>query len=382
MNSSNYICPKCGNKDPKYIGYKNNVPYCRKCILFYGEKAPEHKHTGTLVTLNLGYSLSKDQKQISDQLLENYQNGVDSLVNAVTGAGKTEIVFDVIKYALANRQTVGFAIPRRDVVIELYVRLKNVFNSNTVIAVYGGSTSRLDADIVVLTTHQLYRYENYFDLLILDEIDAFPFNGNDLLYSMFHKAIKGHSVLMSATPSEEVQKTYSKPGKMILELNSRYHKHPLPVPKLVSKIPGFDFLYLTKTLKRFKKEKKPVLVFVPTISECEELYNKLKQCFKNGYYVHSKLPERSEIIKHFKAQKYQYLITTAVLERGVTIRNLQVIVYHSDSELYDEHALIQIAGRVGRKSDAPDGEVIFIGTTITKSMEKARETIIHKNTFL
>ena len=27
-----YTCPICHNKDPKYIGYKNNAPYCRKCI--------------------------------------------------------------------------------------------------------------------------------------------------------------------------------------------------------------------------------------------------------------------------------------------------------------------------------------------------------------
>lgn len=377
-----FVCPNCGNTDSRYIGLRNGKAYCRKCILFYGNKAPEHKIEGTLVTLNIKYSLSDDQNRISEQLVENYKNEIDSLVNAVCGAGKTEIVFKVITYALAHKQSVGFAIPRRDVVIELYLRLKSVFNSNSVIAVYGGSTNVLDADIVVLTTHQLYRYNNYFDLLILDEIDAFPFNGNDLLYSMFDKSVKGHSVLMSATPSENVLKTYRKPGKMILELNTRYHHHPLPVPQLIRINPFEKFSCLKSHLKRFLDDKKPVLVFVPTIPECEELYERLKHSFTKGYYVHSKLSTRPEIISGFKRNKFKYLITTAVLERGVTVRNLQVIVYDADNPLYDEHALVQIAGRVGRKADAPNGEVIFIGSTITKAMEKARDTINSKNAFL
>ena len=377
-----YRCPRCGNTDERFIGYLNGKPYCRKCILFYGEKVEEKEHSSGLVSLKLNYSLSIEQDQISSKLLSNYQNHVDSLVNAVCGAGKTEIVFRVISYALSRGQKVGFAIPRRDVVIELYVRLKNVFYQNSVIAVYGGSTSKLDADIVVLTTHQLYRYENHFDLLILDEIDAFPFKGNDLLYRMFDNAVKGNSVLMSATPSEEVLRSYSRKGKEILELNTRFHKHPLPVPKLVSLIPFLKDGYLIKTLKTFLKENKPVLIFTPTIYECENLYNRIQRLVPGGCYVHSKLKQRSQIIKRFRANQYKFLFTTAVLERGVTIRNLQVIVYNADNPLYDEHALVQIAGRAGRKSDAPEGEVIFIATKISDAMEQAKRTIESKNRHL
>ena len=377
-----YRCPRCGNTDVRYIGYLNGLPYCRKCILFYGEKVEEKKREGGLVSLKLNYSLSEEQERISNQLLENYKNNIDSLVNAVCGAGKTEIVFRVISYALSRGLTVGFAIPRRDVVIELYVRLKNVFNANSVVAVYGGSTSRLSADIVVLTTHQLYRYDKYFDLLILDEIDAFPFKGNDLLYKMFDNSVRGNSVLMSATPSEEVLQTYTHPGKAILELNTRFHKHPLPVPQLISILPLLKDAFLIKKMKQFLKENKPILIFTPTIYECENLYNRIRRIVPGGYYVHSKLLKRSEIIKKFRSNRYKYLFTTAVLERGVTIRNLQIIVYNADNTLYDEHALVQIAGRAGRKSDAPTGEVIFIATKISESMEKARRTIESKNKFL
>ena len=74
-----------------------------------------------------------------------------------------------------------------------------------------------------------------------------------------------------------------------------------------------------------------------------------------------------------------YLITTSILERGVTVKDLQVIVYHADHELYDEGTLIQISGRVGRKIDAYDGEVIFIASRKTKKMENAIRKIENAN---
>ena len=100
---------------------------------------------------------------------------------------------------------------------------------------------------------------------------------------------------------------------------------------------------------------------------------------KNGEVVHSKNPLREKIIEDFKNSKYDYLITTSILERGVTVKNLQVIIYQADHELYDESTLIQIAGRVGRKSDAKDGEVLFLANKKTEAMVSAIEKINEAN---
>ena len=64
-------------------------------------------------------------------------------------------------------------------------------------------------------------------------------------------------------------------------------------------------------------------------------------------------------------------MTTAVLERGVTVKDLQVIIFGADHPLYSSAALIQISGRVGRKKDAPTGEVVFIAKRETKEMVEA-----------
>ena len=76
--------------------------------------------------------------------------------------------------------------------------------------------------------------------------------------------------------------------------------------------------------------------------------------------MHSKHKDREKIIASFKNGDFLILVTTSVLERGVTVKNLQVIVMYSDHKLYNEYVLVQIAGRVGRKIGATKGEVIFI----------------------
>ena len=87
-----YVCPTCGNTDPKYIGYKNGHPYCRKCIAFKGEEADNIFTSPKRAYFKLNYELSEDQKRLSDKLITNYKKGINTLVHAVCGSGKTEIV--------------------------------------------------------------------------------------------------------------------------------------------------------------------------------------------------------------------------------------------------------------------------------------------------
>ena len=73
------------------------------------------------------------------------------------------------------------------------------------------------------------------------------------------------------------------------------------------------------------------------------------------------------------------MITTSVLERGVTVKDLQVIVMYADHQIYDEYSLEQISGRVGRKKDAPTGDVIFIGDENNEKIKKTISSIRSKN---
>ena len=374
-----YTCPICGNSDKKSIGYRKGKPYCRRCLSFRGEEAKEYPTYPQKISFSLGYELSDEQKLLSKQLIENYKNGTNSLVYAVCGSGKTEIVLGVIKYALQCGDKVGFAIPRRDVVIELSDRISGIFNKNTITCVYGGHVDNLYADIVMLTSHQLYRYTNYFDLLIMDEIDAFPFNGNDVLEAFFEKSCKKNYILMSATPSGKIKKKFSEEGFSILELFTRFHNNPLPVPKIICGPTAILIVKLIKYAKGFVKANKPLFIFAPTIEICEEIFKILSLVIPRGNYVHSKCHDREQIISDFREGKYIYLVTTAVLERGVTVKDLQVIIYKANHGVYSSGTLIQISGRVGRKKEAPTGEVIYLANEKTIEMEDSINEIRRAN---
>lgn len=334
------------------------------------------------VVFSLPYSLSEEQETLSKRIVHNFQHGIDTLVYAVCGSGKTEISYGVIAYAMERGMSVGFALPRRDVVIELHERLASAFPKNKIVAVYGGHSDALSGDCLILTTHQLYRYPKYFDLLVMDEIDAFPFKGSDVLLAMFYRALKGHCLMMSATPSKKVVSLFKTKGHEMLTLHTRFHKHPIPVPMIKIMHNPAKTLYLVRKLQEYRKTKKQCFVFVPTIDLCDSLYLKVALFVPNGNYVSSKREGRAQIIERFKKGKYAYLITTAVLERGITVKDLQVIVFDAHSSIYDAASLIQIAGRAGRKFDAPTGEVTFIADKETRAMVAAKKEIEYCNSFL
>lgn len=377
-----FICPVCGNKDPRLIGTLNGKPYCRKCVCFRGEEASNkyipHKNAG----YKLKYELSNEQKVLSKKIVDNFINGIDTLVYAVCGSGKTEISYDVICYAMAKGMHVGFALPRRDVVVELFERIQDAFPSSKVVAVYGGHCDVLEGDCIVLTTHQLYRYPNYFDLLVMDEIDAFPFKDNEVLQAFYKNSLRGHCLLMSATPSKKVVDSFKGKDKCILTLHTRFHKKPIPEPRMMIAFSVLKTIKLIALLKRYEKERKPALVFVPSIEQSKSLAFAISLFIKGGTYINSQRKDRTDVIRNFKKGIYHYLVTTAVLERGVTIANCQVVVYDADSYVYNAATLVQIAGRAGRKANHPDGDVVFIGETKTEAMQNAIKEIQYCNTFL
>lgn len=63
----------------------------------------------------------------------------------------------------------------------------------------------------------------------------------------------------------------------------------------------------------------------------------------------------------------------------MTFPSIDVAVIGADHEVFDEAALIQIAGRAGRSADDPDGDVTFFYNVKTKAMVKARQYTELKN---
>ena len=111
----------------------------------------------------------------------------------------------------------------------------------------------------------------------------------------------------------------------------------------------------------------------------EKISSFLGVFYKNGDFVHSERKNSKKIIEMFKNNHFHYLVTTSILERGITIKSLQVIIYHADNFIFDEATLEQISGRVGRKKDDPTGDIIFLCESETNSMHNAIKSIQKHN---
>ena len=107
-----FNCPICGNTDAHSLGKLNGRYYCRKCLMFKGEEAKSFFAYPKGAPIQINYNLSEEQKELSNRLVDNFKQGVNSLVYAVTGSGKTEICLRIIQCCIERGLKVGFAVPR------------------------------------------------------------------------------------------------------------------------------------------------------------------------------------------------------------------------------------------------------------------------------
>lgn len=353
-------CPRCLNEDPKFF-YKGSKGWmCRKCVGFKRvlveeelERIDRDSVREKSEVFKLPFELTAQQESIARKCAELVFSR-DVFIDAVTGAGKGDLVVYAIAAMLEKRMKVGFAIARRQVVLEIYERLKVIFPYAKVIAVCEGFHEELDGDIIVCTTHQCYRYYQAFDLLILDEPDAFPFKGNEVLQNIVLMACKGHMVFLTATKDSFIEERVRVGDAAVLSLYVRPHGFPLVVPEVVV---GHKLMLIVRLFKWIVGKSKR-LVFVPTIKQAE-LYAKLF-FFCGCAALTSRTEDKDEIIRRFRNGDIKVLFATTVLERGVTFEGIDVCVMEADHGVFDEASLIQMSGRVGRSFKCPTGECLFL----------------------
>ena len=75
----------------------------------------------------LSFKLSEQQCYASEKILSAIENCEDLLLYAVTGAGKTEMIYEGISLSRKRGFNVAIISPRVDVVVEISQRIKEVF---------------------------------------------------------------------------------------------------------------------------------------------------------------------------------------------------------------------------------------------------------------
>lgn len=310
---------------------------------------------------------------------------------AVTGAGKTEMIYPVIEHVLLQAGRVAIASPRIDVCLELYPRLMSAFSQVEIKLLYGGNEEAYAyTSLVICTTHQLLRFNEAFDLLIVDEVDAFPYASDASLHYAVKRAVKklGKLVYLTATPDRTLRKAM-KEGRMTSTLlPARFHGHPLPEPTFhwvgdwrQSIRQRQQKSKLWKLLVKFSQLAGVKLIFLPNIQLAELLYQWLNDSLTSIKLacVHSKDPLRKQKVQMVRDGEIELLISTTILERGVTFTNCQVCIVGAESHLFTRASLVQMSGRVGRKQDFPSGQLLYAHQGVSWAMKQAEKEIIGMN---
>lgn len=385
------ICHRCNNRTRKmFYTFESavtaeDVTYCLNCInLGRVDSATPLRAVETVRFIepcdyHLDFELSDVQKQASSRIVEAVHLKQHILLHAVTGAGKTEMTFEGIKTARNQGKNVAFVSPRIDVVKEVYLRLTGAFKDVRIDLMYAGVKVEFEHTFTVCTVHQLYNHVSHFDVIIVDEYDAFPLQGEPLLLGAIDRAMTedGMVVIMTATPTRAMMNYVGK--KNMVTIARRYHGHDLAVPEVIYDSVsrhldrGRVSRKLFELLTQIVQEGRRVLVFLPEIAMMKKLAPLVKQHFNNSDDVYSGDADRYLKVEHMRKGETDILLTTTILERGVTFSKLDVIVVHA--EYFPSDSLIQICGRVGRKTTDPSGNIYFLADYNTHHLKRTVKII-------
>lgn len=297
-------------------------------------------------------------------------------------------MFQGLAAGLARGERLAIASPRVDVCLELYPRLRAAFANTDMVLLHGRQPQPYRyAQLTVCTTHQLLRFYHAFDNLIIDEVDAFPYAANPVLFYASRQAVKpqGGQLFLTATPGKYLLEEARHRRLQITYLPLRYHGHLLPgirchiayhwrqrLPK--TGLPAGMQRTLLVSLRRGHR----FLLFVPHVADLAAVARACTRSFPAARFttVHAQNPERLEKVQRMRDHQYDFLITTSILERGVTFPEIDVFVLGADDDIFSSAALVQIAGR---SASRPDGQVIFWLAARCRRVNRAVRQIQYMN---
>lgn len=394
-----YQCQRCQHWLAETDRLPNGAWYCRQClqmgrltsqIKLYTIPEPNRFPIPATSRLTWTGKLSADQQRAAKAICRHVQQGKDQLLWAVTGAGKTEIVYPALDWALTQGWRVAWVSPRVDVCLELAPRIQAAFRDVSQCLLYGEQTVPYAySQLTICTTHQLLRFEQAFDWIVVDEVDAFPLATSPLLQGAITRAEKatGQHLYLTATPGEALQRQIRRQTIAVTYLPLRYHGFLLPRLQVRLAWRWRQMLAkqrlpkgIVRQLQRYGRQGQRFLLFVPHVRDLPLVMAALDLAgIRGGVSVHAADNDRTAKVQAMRDRRVSFLVTTTILERGVTFPNIAVVILGGDDAVFSTAALVQIAGRAGRSADFPKGEVTCYAQSQTRIIRRAQVMIDRLN---
>ena len=319
----------------------------------------------------LPFPLTGAQTRVIREILRDQKSNysMNRLIQGDVGSGKTIVALIAIFNVIKNGYQCSFMAPTEILASQHFEESKKVFKDFDIeIELLTGSTTLKEKQrikeriktlepILVIGTHALFQDDVEFGklgLIVTDEQHRF---GVEQRSKLINKGRRADCLVMTATPIPRTLALYLYSDldvSIIDELPPGRKKIDTRFYVEAQRDIGYDLAY------NEIKNGRQVYIVCPLIEEDEKeelssvetVYNRLTTgIFKDlkVEILHGKMKgsEKDEIIKRFKNNDFNVLISTTVIEVGVNVPNASVMIVEN-AERFGLSQLHQLRGRVGR----------------------------------
>jgi ATP-dependent DNA helicase RecG len=317
---------------------------------------------------SLPFTLTGDQLKVFDHIQKDLISGhpMMRMVQGDVGCGKTIVAFLASQIVIENKLQVALMCPTEALAQQHYESF-TALNPDLKISLLLGSSKVKDRRVIlkdllsgetelVIGTHSLFQESVAFKNLGLAIIDEQHKFGVEQRLKLIAKGEGCHCLIMTATP---IPRTLSLAQYGDLDIASiktmPAGRKPIKT-RITEKVNYAKYVEFVKS--RLVMGEQAYFVF-PAIEESESLdiqnvkdsIKRYQQTFK-GFKVAAlhgqmKPDEKEEVIRAFKNQEINILISTSVIEVGINIPNATIMSIYNP-ERFGLSSLHQLRGRVGR----------------------------------
>lgn len=319
----------------------------------------------------LPFDLTNAQKNVVNEIRKDLTNDkvMNRLVQGDVGSGKTMVAALAMYMAVKNGYQASMMAPTTILANQHYDELSKYFEKLGIsTAIITSSTTKKNKREIVeklknneidilIGTHSLIEDDicfNNLGMVITDEQHRF---GVKQRMKLSTKGNTVETLVMTATPIPRTLAIILY-GDLDLSIIDEMPPGRSPVITAVRDESSED--KINAFLKSQINEGRQIYVVCPLVEENEDLdlnsVNELFERYKNDVFkdysvefLHGKMKnkEKDEIMQRFKENKINILISTTVIEVGISVSNATVMVIEN-ADRFGLAALHQLRGRVGR----------------------------------
>ncbi|MCL2321226.1 MAG: hypothetical protein FWC47_03875 [Oscillospiraceae bacterium] len=210
----------------------------------------------------------------------------------------------------------------------------------------------------------------YFDLIIYDDLHCYPrYEKNDIL-SLILKLLENDSRAIALS----VERIFDTKSNIVYPLGRYPYAFVEPIfiqtkVNLREDICTFAYDFINWSIRK----RSNVIIYTPGHNRMYDVLKYLKNYYKNTdlSVLYTDENNRNFIsIDEFNASKMAIIITNDFDDRIFNYENKNIILLFADSKLINYKQIINICGRVNVKNENSRSEIVLIGATQNKEVEK------------